>query len=312
MQDNILVSNFTSRPTLAVISFVLFVHCLLNSHIEIPTSMSFSGPKIDLSQYHLSAPIIRIKKINNNASGLTFNPDKKTLFLIVNNPEKIVELDLKGNVLRQISLKGFLDTEGIIYLGNENFAIAEERDRTLSIIKILNSTKSVSHDGAISIRIQHRKSNNKGFEGLTYDFDKKEFYIANEKRPRKIIAIPDPRLSIMDPIFKNMSEIDKGLNNLNDYAGLHHDKKTGNLLVLSEESKVVIEMNLNGQVISKLNLTSNEPGARYRIPQPEGITMDDKGTLYICSEPNLLYIFEKSNNTELPEFMFEDFKITSL
>ncbi len=312
MQNNKLVSNFTSRPILAVISFVLFINLLLNLHIEIPTIISFSGPKIDLSLYHLSTPSIQINKINNNASGLTFNPDTKTLFLIVNNPEKIVELDLRGNVLRQITLKGFLDTEGIIYLGNESFAIAEERDRTLSIITILNSTKSVSHDGALSITIQHRKSNNKGFEGLTYDFHKKEFYIANEKRPRKIIAIPDPRISTMDSNFKNMNEMDKGLNKLNDYAGLHHDKKTGNLLVLSEESKVVIEMNLKGQVISKLKLTSNKPGAKFIIPQPEGITMDDKGTLYICSEPNLLYIFEKNNDTEAPEFVFEDLKITSL
>ena len=28
-------------------------------------------------------------------------------------------------------------------------------------------------------------------------------------------------------------------------------------------------------------------------PEAEGITLDDQGRLYICSDPNLLYVFAK-------------------
>lgn len=67
----------------------------------------------------------------------------------------------------------------------------------------------------------------------------------------------------------------------------------------SEESKRVVETTISGQEISHLNLSSIFPGQSRNIPQPEGITMDNQGHLYICSEPNLLYIYAK--NKSLPE-----------
>ncbi len=44
----------------------------------------------------------------------------------------------------------------------------------------------------------------------------------------------------------------------------------------------------------QLSLRAGSAGLSESIRQAEGITMDDSGTLYICSEPDLLYIFDKS------------------
>ncbi|MBC3925309.1 SdiA-regulated domain-containing protein, partial [Pseudomonas lurida] len=35
-------------------------------------------------------------------------------------------------------------------------------------------------------------------------------------------------------------------------------------------------------------------GLTKRVPQAEGIAMDDEGTLYLVSEPNLFYVFKKT------------------
>lgn len=87
---------------------------------------------------------------------------------------------------------------------------------------------------------------------------------------------------------------DKGLF-VRDLSSLQFDERTGHLLALSDESRLVLELDVDGKPISTLSLLRGQNGLKKSVPQAEGIAMDDNGVLYLISEPNLFYVFEKAN-----------------
>ena len=49
---------------------------------------------------------------------------------------------------------------------------------------------------------------------------------------------------------------------------------------------------MEGRPLSTLSLRKGYQGLERTVPQAEGIAMDDAGTLYLVSEPNLFYVFK--------------------
>ena len=78
-----------------------------------------------------------------------------------------------------------------------------------------------------------------------------------------------------------------------DLSSLQYDQHSGHLLALSDESRLVLEINSDGRPISTLSLLRGMHGLKRSVPQAEGLAMDEQGTLYLVSEPNLFYVFEK-------------------
>ena len=78
-----------------------------------------------------------------------------------------------------------------------------------------------------------------------------------------------------------------------DLSSLQYDERSGHLLALSDESFLVLELDIDGRPLSTMSLRKGQQGLQKTVPQAEGIAMDDEGTLYLVSEPNLFYVFKK-------------------
>ena len=61
----------------------------------------------------------------------------------------------------------------------------------------------------------------------------------------------------------------------------------------SDESRLILELDVDGRPLTTLSLSKGRQGLQKTVPQAEGIAMDDDGTMYLVSEPNLFYVFKK-------------------
>lgn len=74
---------------------------------------------------------------------------------------------------------------------------------------------------------------------------------------------------------------------------MQFDEGSGHLLALSDQSHLILELDITGWPIDKLSLKAGRHGLQKTVPQAEGVAMDDEGILYLVSEPNLFYIFRR-------------------
>ena len=280
--------------------FFLFLHLwdvdayIYNEAHALLHSRDNKGLEIQLNDYVLES-FNKVACQDKNLSGITFNHITQTLFAVTNRPAALYEIDKTGKCLRMIKLHNFHDTEGVVFIEDNKFAIIEEGSHRLSIIKIEMATTSVGPSDIVnSIAINLKGSDNKGFEGISYDPKNQSFYIVNEKKPMQLIRI--------DGIYGDTRTIKISLEPdlipkklyMNDFSGLHFDLEARRLLFLSDESKLVSEVSLQGKIMSFMKLKKSFAHLTNDIPQPEGITMDDEGNIYIVSEPNLFYKFVKT------------------
>lgn len=250
-----------------------------------------------LNDYEVVIEGKRLEGVKEDVSALTYDPDRKSLFTVTNQNSRLIELSLEGEVLRQIELVGFGDAEAVEYVAPGHLVIADERPQRLVDVRIDDATTSVNAaDGQqLSVTLDMGRVN-KGFEGLAYDLMGKRLFVAKERDPLRIYEVKGfPNL---DPSSPSSVQISENLKRdaaifVRDLSSLHYDSRTGHLLALSDESRLVVELDQDGKPISSLSLLSGQHGLKKSVPQAEGITMDDQGVLYLTSEPNLFYVFKK-------------------
>lgn len=251
-----------------------------------------------LPDYRVSLEAKEIEGLKEDISALTFDPDRRTLFTVTNQNPQLIELSLDGRVLRSIALKGFGDAEAVEYISPDVFVITDERRQLLLKVKIDDSTQQLNADQAEQLSLSVGAGGNKGFEGLAYDSVGKRLYVAKERDPVRILEITgfaenNAKQTYSVHVLDNAKR-DKGLF-VRDLSSLQFDERTGHLLALSDESRLVLELDVDGKPISTLSLLRGQNGLKKSVPQAEGIAMDDNGVLYLISEPNLFYVFEKAN-----------------
>ena len=112
-------------------------------------------------------------------------------------------------------------------------------------------------------------------EGITYDQNKKKFYLLNEKKPQLLITLD-----------KNLFELKRDTINFSkDVSGIFFDDNDNTLWILSDESQRIYKTDLSGNPIEVFKI---------KITQPEGITINKMRTkLFIVSDKTEnLYVFD--------------------
>lgn len=232
-----------------------------------------------------------------NASELTFNPNTRTLFTVLNQENQIVELSLTGNVLRTIDVTGVNDMEGITYIDGNRFVIADEHDSRLILADIDPKALTLNVAGLPTIRLGINETSNKNFEGVSWDDRKKTLIVVKERDPKYVVSVKglvnasnhDGALNLE---IESQHKYDRMLAwAMRDLSAVKYLGQSGHTLLLSEESKLVKEFDEHAKPLGAMVLWAGFHGLTRNIPQAEGITVDDNNNIYIISEPNLFYVF---------------------
>ena len=251
---------------------------------------------INLGDYRAVMQGKVIEGLEDDVSALTFDPLRKSLFTVTNKKAELIELSLDGRVLRRIALVGFGDAEAVEFIGENTYVITDERQQRLIKVKVDDNTRVLDARDAEQLTLGINPSGNKGFEGLAYDSVGKRLFVAKERDPMLIYEVRGfPQSNPQKPYATHVVSNPRRDARLfvRDLSSLQFDERTGHLLALSDESKLLLELGLDGQPISTLSLKKGKHGLTRSVPQAEGVAMDDEGTIYVVSEPNLFYVFKK-------------------
>lgn len=242
------------------------------------------------STYHLADYRITQSRLLDNAgeelSGLTYSDHNQLLYAVNDSPAQIIELSLEGDVQRIILLQGFSDTEAITHIRNNMFAISQENKHSIAIIDIDGSTRSIDSNSATHIPLSgiNYRDPRKGPEAIAWS-EQLGLLVGNEQKPTLISQIlldEDWQFFQLNPTFLEKLP-------LKDIAGLTFDPVTKHplrLMVLSDESRRILEIDTEGKIYSQLKLTEGFFDRHYLVEQPEGLAMDENQNLYIIGEPN--------------------------
>lgn len=269
----------------------------LGYHLLTVRFSGFDGQKtaLDLANYRVAIDAVSVEGIPDNASGLTFHPERKTLFTVINKPAQVAELTTEGKLLRTIPLRGISDAEGITHQEGNFFFIADEGKHQMIRIEIDDAATEIdtTHLPRFGLRIDAGR--NVGYEGVSWDSDNNRMFIVKEKNPLRIFEISG--LWEMLDTGKLDLRINEWLPEspsnvmLRDLSSLTYHEESGHLFLLSDESRVLLEFNAAGDAVDMLVLRAGWHGLKRTIPQAEGVAIGSDRDVYILSEPNLFYRF---------------------
>ncbi|MFJ3521744.1 SdiA-regulated domain-containing protein [Pseudomonas sp. NPDC090203] len=233
-------------------------------------------------------PLAGLEK--DEASDLAYDPSTKTLYSVMGKNAFLAELSVTGDVLRKIPLVGWSNPEGVAVLGNGLLAIVDERQHLMTMVTVTPETKSLNIADFPKYDLGPSVDQNKAFEGVAWDARNQQILLG-EERPPALFSWKSDGSAVLKGDKQKLP--DTGNLIMRNLSALHVDQKTGHLLALSAESHLLLELDEKGNKVSFMSLIRGLNGLDRTIPRAEGVTMDEEGTLYMVSEPNLFYSFKK-------------------
>jgi uncharacterized protein YjiK len=238
-------------------------------------------------------------------SAVTYNWDTDSLFVVGDGGTSVVQVTKTGQLIDSMTLAPgsspqgteFYDPEGLSYVGAGKFVMSEERDRQIVQFTYAAGT-TLTRANAKTVKLGTFVQNI-GIEGLSWDPATNGYICVKETLPQGIfqtgIDFDAGTATNGSPTTENSTNLfNPALANLADFADVfalsNLPSMTGqpdadNLLVLSQESGKVLNIERSGVISSSLTIAS-DPGNALSVAsqQHEGLTMDRDGVLYIVSE----------------------------
>jgi uncharacterized protein YjiK len=249
------------------------------------------------SQHQVRVEARPVVTVEDNLSGLTFDRERGHLWAVVNNPEELLALGMDGELLQRYPLSGFKDVEGVTWLGDGLLVFAEEHHNTLVIVPAPDRPGPVFRGAHRALTLPVPGGDNQGIEGLGYDRRGDRLFIVKEHSPRGLLEIRGLKKSLAGDL--NLQIIDRSdwipsRRYAADLSSVAYDEHTGNLLLLSHESRAIIELDGAGRLLHVHSLSRGSAGLRETVAQAEGMAFTEQGDLVVVSEPNLFHVFSRN------------------
>lgn len=283
--------------------FIWYFKVLALGYYWLSTSINaaqWEGSSLWLPGYRVTVEGLPIQGLARNTSGLTFNSETGTLFTVINRPPQIAELTTDGRLLRVIELEGAKDPEGITYVQGDTYVISDEDSHSMYWVRIQPEATRVSITGQSSLGISIDTVHNSSFEGVSWDSKQDRLFVVKEKLPLRVLVIRG--LDVFNESTGFNIDISEWKSSsaaslfMSDLSSLTLHEPTGHLLLLSDESALVVEYAPDGQPIGMLPLWRGFNGLQRKVPQPEGLAVGPDNAIYVLSEPNLFYRFERTSS----------------
>lgn len=223
-------------------------------------------------------------------SGLTWNPLTGTLFTVTGQNPQLVEFTAGGVILRRIRLDGFADPEAVEALGDGRLAIVDERRHLLAVFHLQPGVEHLDLAELVSYDLGFAEAGNKGFEGLAWNPQTRRLLLAKEREPLGLFSLPFPG---EDGAAGTLEAVPGAHLLVRDLSSVTIDPRSGHTLLLSDESRLLVELDLEGKPRSFISLFGGLHGLVRGIQQAEGVAMDAEGNIYVIGEPNRFYVFSR-------------------
>jgi uncharacterized protein YjiK len=256
------------------------------------------GGRLDFSTYTVGIEAKPIEGLVENTSGLTYSSLSGTLFTVINTPPALAELTVDGKLLRKIPITGATDVEGITHLEGNRFIIVDERKSRLNWVTLTPDTTTIDLDGTPFLMLDLETSLNLGFEGLSWDQRKQELVVVQEMLPVRVLVVEGLEPAVqgkgLGVTLREWKPDNWAGHAVMDLSSVTVHDPTGNMVLLSHKSSILVEYDAAGSPLSMLSLWGGQHGLQESVPQAEGVAIGPEGEVYIVSEPNLLYRFDRN------------------
>jgi uncharacterized protein YjiK len=243
--------------------------------------------------------------LGQEVSGITFNHETKTLFIVGDGGTSVTQVTTKGELIDTMTLsKGsspqgteFYDPEGIAWVGGLDFVMVEERDR--QAVYFTYKADTTLGRGDTKTVVLGTDIGNVGLEGMSFDPFSGGFVFVKETDPQGIFATTIDfeagtasngsattanSTNLFDPAGMKLGDI-ADVYTLGNLESLFGKGFGSNLLVLSQEDGRIVEVTLDGEVMSTLQLRTDVGNPLSLADQQhEGLTVDHDGNISVVSE----------------------------